>query len=258
MAATATGANTDTGTKTDSGTSTATGTGTGRRLVSARASAAPLLAGVGILLVAVSVVAIGVLHFVPPTNQISWKTRTISEYGLTDLAWAFNVGVLALVAGSLAVFAAAAVRRWLRPTAAVFGLLWMAGLSTLVVFTKHNYALADAGGHSGTIHRAASLVAFLSLPVAVLALVRGHRTLSARIARGLAVLSLLWFAPILWAILLSGQRSWWMAIPLGLVERGLALTEVITVIAVAVWVARRRADQMPSGTMIAARSANSV
>lgn len=95
---------------------------------------------------------------------------------------------------------------------------------------------------SGNIHRAASLLAFLSLPVAaLLAGLSGLRHAPAR-APALAVLlagvaALLCFAPILWALLSepwTGVR-WWRAIPLGTVERLLGLAEVATVLLLARW-----------------------
>jgi hypothetical protein len=52
--------------------------------------------------------------------------------------------------------------------------------------------------------------------------------------------SLLCFAPILWAVLAepwTGVR-WWRAIPLGGVERLLGLAEVVTVLLLAWWVFR--------------------
>ena len=55
------------------------------------------------------------------------------------------------------------------------------------------------------------------------------------------MLSLAWFAPIFGALLLSPVTGtpWWQAIPLGLVERGLVISEVLAVIALGVLGAQR-------------------
>ena len=67
---------------------------------------ARLLAAVGIGGAVLAAVVIGALHLLPGTADISPISRTISEYALTDSGWAFNLGVVALAIGSLAVFAA--------------------------------------------------------------------------------------------------------------------------------------------------------
>jgi hypothetical protein len=55
--------------------------------------------------------------------------------------------------------------------------------------------------------------------------------------RRLGVVAYLWFSWILGGFLLRPLtgRSWWQTIPLGLVERGLALTEVLVVVVLALW-----------------------
>lgn len=188
-----------------------------------------------------TVVVFAALHLLPPTSGISAVTRTISEYALTSSAWAFNLGVLLLVAASIAVFTGSVLTGRIHAVGAgtVFGALWVAGLLTLVSFPKHNWALGPAST-TGQVHRLASLVAFLALPIAVIvdARRRGRATdpASARWAFWLGVLSLVWFSPLLIAVLTAPLTGtpWWQAIPLGLVERGLALTEVLALAALAV------------------------
>jgi hypothetical protein len=46
---------------------------------------------------------LGVLHVVEPSSRVSPVRRTISEYALLDNGWVFDVAVLMLAAGSLAV-----------------------------------------------------------------------------------------------------------------------------------------------------------
>jgi hypothetical protein len=190
------------------------------------------------------VVLVVVLHFLPQTSGISPISRTISEYALTDVGWMFNLGVLSLAAGSLAIFAAIVRAGLARPGAVGIwlGACWSLALTVIVAFTKHNWAVGPSA--NGQIHRAASIVAFLCLPVAVLLLTRrrgarrrDHAT-AARFAWWLAVASLAWFAPIVGALALSSaiRTPWWQAIPLGLVERGLVICEVLAIIALGVWV----------------------
>ena len=76
------------------------------------------------------------------------------------------------------------------------------------------------------------------------------------VAFWLAVMSLVWFAPMLGALLLSPVTGtpWWQAIPLGLVERGLVISEVLAVIALGVWVLQAISRQAPTaGTTPAGR-----
>lgn len=200
-----------------------------------RGPAARLLARSGIVGCWLAALAIGALHLIPPTSEISPVSRTISEYGLTTLAWAFNLGVIGLAAGSLAIFAALTMLRRLSVSAGVFGALWIAGLLTIVLFPKHNWAVGPSS--SGQVHRMASLIAFLALPIAVMIITARRGPGSPRVAFWLGVLSLAWFSPIVIAILTSA-RSWWQEIPLGLVERGMALTEVVALLVLAAYAIR--------------------
>ena len=91
------------------------------------------------------------------------------------------------------------------------------------------------------MHRYASLLAFVCLPVAALALGRAWRT-DARWGRfatatcWLGAVALAWLAPILLGFVLRPLTGvpWWQFVPLGLFERGLALTEVVTVVVMGV------------------------
>jgi hypothetical protein len=195
--------------------------------------------------VAAAVALIGALHVLPPSSALSPYRRTISEYALTDAGAVFNVAVLALAAGSVATILAL-VRAGLAParSAGVLALaLWSVALTAVVYFPKHHWSLGPS--ITGTIHRVASLVAFLSLPVAALLIGRawrGHERWRGHAGwlSGLGVASLLCFTPIAVAIALqpiTGVR-WWRAIPLGAVERALAISEVGIVLALAWWAAR--------------------
>jgi hypothetical protein len=115
--------------------------------------------------------------------------------------------------------------RLLRPasTGGLALLLWTASLPAIAIFPKHNWAVGPSAG--GTVHRIVALVGFLSLPVAAVAIgwaARAH------------------LSPLGYAIAsqpFTGIR-WWRAVPLGAVERLLALCEVVTVLALGWWAMR--------------------
>jgi len=99
---------------------------------------------------------------------------------------------------------------------------------------------SEGSSVGGIIHRYASLVAFFALPVATLVATRGRD--GAAWPRWLAITALAWLGAILSGVALRPFSSvpWWQFLPLGIMERGLALTEVAVVVALAFW-ARSRA-----------------
>lgn len=211
------------------------------------------LSRIGLVVTATAGTLVGLLHLIPPTSAVSPVRRTISEYQLTDLAWVFNLGVIGVALGSAAVFTAAALTRSPRRVALAWGValgaLWVIGMLLIALFTKTDWSVGPSS--TGTIHRWASIVAFLSVPVAVPLLVRatGPTTASGRAAALLAALSPLWLLWIVVAMLMGGTGRWWSVVPLGLVERGLAVTEVLSVVFLAVHLLRR---QSRSSSRIAA------
>lgn len=176
-------------------------------------------------------------------GEVNPLRRTISEHGLGDQGWIFGLGVALLAAGSAAIGVTLARRRF----AGIFGTLalmgWSVGLLMTAAFTKHDWAVGPS--LSGSIHRAGSLIAFLSLPIAALIIARPWRhpewRRPALTAFALGIGSVLWVVGI-GAMVLVGERSglaWWQVMPLGLVERGLAATEIAALLALGVWAARR-------------------
>ncbi|BBY65093.1 DUF998 domain-containing protein [Mycolicibacterium helvum] len=178
------------------------------------------------------------------------RAATISEYVYTSGSWAFVVAVLALAAGSAALLCGLIRSGQVRPLSAGSALmtLWVLGLVAVVAFPKHNWVTGPSA--SGTVHRIATLVAFVALPLAVLLIARG-RAGEVRAARWLAVIGIGWLAVLFGAIvvgMVTGQR-WWMLIPLGLVERGIAGFEVAALLALGVSVVRGEgAGAMASST----------
>lgn len=190
------------------------------------------LAGLGAL--AAGVVLVLALHVLPPTDEIDPLRRTISQYALGPNKWIFDVAVLLVALGSALAFAELVRRRLIEPLSApvVFGALWTLSLLVVVFFTKTDWTVGPSIG--GVIHRYASVVGFLSLPLAVLLVARrvfpdapGWR-LAARGFAGLAlgVLSLLFLGVLRMA---AGGGPWWLFMPLGLVERAMALFAVAAI-----------------------------
>jgi hypothetical membrane protein len=193
---------------------------------------------VGTVATALGALLVGVLHLVPPSGSVDPVRRTISEYALLTNGWVFDLAVLVLAGGSAAVLVALIRLDLVRPVSlgALGLLLWSVGLTLVVIYPKDRFT-AD-----GAIHRAASLTAFLALPVAAIAIGamwRRHERWRREgwTAVGLGIVSLLCFSPLVWAVLFSEQR-WWRAIPLGAVERAIAFSEVVAVVALGVWAAR--------------------
>lgn len=197
----------------------------------------------GTALVAAGVVAVLGLHVV--AAEIDPVRRPLSQYALGPWKPVFDAGVLAVAIGSVAVLAALARARLvrLRGAAATLMAAWSACLVVVVAFEKIDWSVGPTP--AGYVHRYASLLAFLCLPVAALALGRAWRT-DARWGRfatatcWLGAVALAWLAPILLGFVLRPLTGvpWWQFVPLGLFERGLALTEVATVVVMGMWAAR--------------------
>ncbi|MFC5063528.1 DUF998 domain-containing protein [Actinomycetospora atypica] len=193
--------------------------------------------------VALGVVAVvGAMHLVAPWSRHDPVRRTISEYAVGPGGWLFDVAVLGLVAATVAVTAALVLRGVLplRSAAVVLLGVWCVGLVLVVVFEKTNWSVGPS--LSGSIHRYASLAAFLALPTAGLLVARRHRGERwARWVTACAVVALASFVPIIGAILLNPVLAtpWYRAVPLGLIERVLSLAEVAMVVVLGFRAARR-------------------
>jgi hypothetical protein len=191
------------------------------------------------------------LAFLPATKGISVLTQTISEYGRSDGRGVFSAAVLLVAAGSVLILGPLLAQRRLASATTWFSAGWVVGLLVIVAVPKANWALVSGFNAGGTLHRAASVVAFVCLPIAVYGAAKtvfrdspGRRTA----ARVLAVAALAWFAVIVGAVVVAaatGQR-WWQLIPLGLVERGMALTGLVALVTLAVPTRVRAALPLPS------------
>lgn len=189
-----------------------------------------LAAAFGTVISALLLVA---LHVLPPSRDKDPWSRTLSEYALMGNAWLFVVGVLILAASS-AVLIGCLVRTGrlrLRSRSGVLWSLWCIGLVGLVVFPK-----TDFGPDTtliGRIHWSFTLLAFVSLPLAVL----GDRQWPTA-ARVLAWVSVGWFGVLALQTVLGifDIPAWrWV----GAVERALSGTEVVLILVVSLWIAGR-------------------
>lgn len=201
-----------------------------------------LFGWIAVLGAAISVVAILTLDAViggqshRPGRTL--RMATISEYVYTAGGWAFLTGVLALAVGSILLLAGLIRAGAVAPISwgSILMSLWVVGLVGVAAFPKHNWEIGPSA--SGSIHRVATLLAFVSLPAAVLAIARRHR--QARPAVWLAYGSIAWLAVLFGAIAVSmvTDLRWYRIIPLGIVERGIVAFEVGAVIALGVWLIR--------------------
>jgi Protein of unknown function (DUF998) len=214
---------------------------------------ARLSAALGFAAIAVCVVLVGSLHALR-ADHVDPIRRTISEYALGEFGWMFDVGVVGLAVGSVFVLAAlvrAGLLGWTSSGALAMG-IWAVTLLVVVAFEKANWSIGPSIG--GYIHRYASLAAFIALPIAALAIGRRWRRDPAfgRFAawtRALGLVSLGWLSAVLLGVLLRPLTGvpWWQFVPLGLVERGLAVTEVAAVVLLGAWA--WRAAAVPVGVV---------
>ncbi|GLW05156.1 hypothetical protein Misp01_02860 [Microtetraspora sp. NBRC 13810] len=199
--------------------------------------------GVGVVGVAVAVVLGLEVRYADEVNP--WR-RTISEHGLGPDGWLFGAAVGLVAAGS-AVIAVSLVRRRIAAAFSVGTLAlvtWCVGLAVVAVFPKHDWSVGPSLG--GTIHRVGSVMAFVSLPIAALLISRrAWRLPLGRVVAWLGLGSSLWVVGITGVMAVASWQGlpWWRAMPLGLVERGLVVTEIVTLLALGVWAAARPAPR---------------
>lgn len=200
--------------------------------------------------VGVSSIVLGAVVVLVLDIHTAWSTpahlrRTISEYGLGAGQWVFTVGVLLLAVGSASTLVSA-VRQGLAKatsTAAVAMTLWTVGLLAVVAVPKQDWSNNATLGIGGAIHRLGAAVAFVSIPIAVLAFAlpwirHGQWKAWARTTAVLAGLSVMTLLPIVYALVigLTTTTPWYRVVTLGYVERFLVVAEVISLIGLALWV----------------------
>lgn len=204
------------------------------------------LARWGVGAVVVSVVLIGLLHLLPPSNTLNPLSRTISEYALLGNGWLFVLGVVALAVGSALVLQALVLTgrlRWASP-AGIFAAAWCVGLIGLVVFPKQGFGPDTTV--LGRIHWSWTLLAFVSLPIAVALLCRGRTGRTPRALRVLTGIAVAWFLVLTLQTVLGGNDVLGLGQLVGLVERGVAVTEMVMTMVLAGWVLAVRPVVVPA------------
>lgn len=212
------------------------------------ASGSRLLRAAEVLGLATGVLLIGALHVVAPTNGIDPFRVTISEYGRSPFGSVFVVAVVLIAVGSAATLALlvrqGACRLVSLPSLGIA--LWIAGMLGVAAFQKADWAAGATW--TGYLHRGASVVAFIALPVAVLAL--SATRVRARTSPGaggrphrLHVVSLALAATTLAAIVVIGVlvgvaeatlTPWWTMFPIGLTERLIVFAELAALVMVVI------------------------
>jgi len=191
---------------------------------------------------ALGVLLIAVLHVVSPTNGIDPVRVTISEYGRSALAAEFVVGVALIAIGSAATLALFVREGVCRPVSvpSIGIALWVIGVLGVALFPKADWAAGATW--VGDAHRTSSLLAFIALPVAILAISwrearrRGRLRRDSRFDHHLLAMALVLAIVILVAIVVAGVligvaeangTPWWTLFPIGLGERVLVGAELI-------------------------------
>jgi hypothetical protein len=200
-------------------------------------------AQVGLAMIGVAIALIVMLEFAYASEHTLIR-RTISQHQLRPTGWVFGLAIVSLAAGSVAIAVSLVRRRLSRGLSVGVGALlaWSVGLLIIAMFPKHDWSVGPS--LSGYIHRVGSVIAFVSLPIGALLIAAPWRRdprwrRRARMVMALGAASALWVTGITVVIVRAAGNglAWWRVMPLGAVERGLALFEVATLIALGVWAA---------------------
>ena len=140
--------------------------------------------------------------------------------------------------------------------AGIAAVFWFAGLLTILVFPKINWAVGPTP--TGYLHRYGSMLAFLAGPVAILGSVprRLRQTLAGRSARVLGWLAVAAITCVVVMVLIAltgSPAGWWMHIPIGLLERAVIGPQVVAVLALGLMISASTpgADPVVSPTPVA-------
>lgn len=209
------------------------------------------LATAGIASIACCVVLIVMAHVLDPTHGP--VHHMISDYALGPAAAVFDTAVVLLAAGSVTILVALVRGGVLSARAPATALLagWCASMVVVVLFPPCDCAVQPTV--SGAVHGSASLVGFLALPLAAR---RAAATWAAhprwrsraRAVRWCASACLVAMAPLAMAVVaLLPDVHVWVELPLGLIQRGLVVIELMLLLLLGCW-ARGGRHRQPLGT----------
>ncbi len=183
---------------------------------------------------------IALLHVLPAGRALNPVSEPISNYALTSDGWIFDVGVIGLALGLIALLSAL-VRSGcvavLSPSFAVMSVCCV-GLVGVVIFPDRT----SGGRFSGIAqaHWAAAMLTFGGLALAPVLM--GHRRASEcsplpRVARWLSISAGWWFTVLFVGSILQLSAALPLPVPHigGLVERALAGTEIVVAGVLTVW-----------------------
>jgi hypothetical protein len=219
-------------------------------LGSGRGRLAHRLAVAGLAGVALATLLELVMHLVPGGRRLNPLDATISAYALVPDGWLYAAGVIVLAVASVLLAAAlllSGLLSW-RGWWAFWFASWCVGLMCLTLITKTEIGPNDSV--QSRIHWSFTLLAFVSLPLSVLLMVKDLRRRTGLAGQPLprplrAAWVLMWIA-IGWFASLAGQSALsvihrgdlfpWV----GLLERGVAVTEMAAVACLGWWVIHAR------------------
>ena len=188
------------------------------------------------LVVAVVATVVGHLGLDPTYDPL---TLTLSDYALSNNGAAIELAMVALSGGTLALLGGLVMTRVpVRGMPAVLMLVWIFGLIVAAVIPTDPIG-TPVMSTAATVHRYASVVAFVALPAAVLLLARRLR--AREVVSWCSLVPLLRRLVVASAVGLAGL--WYVAFPgdrvmMGLVERGLVGVEVVILFVLALRLAR--------------------
>lgn len=209
----------------------------------------------GIVTAAAASLAIFAVDLFAARQGFDPMRATLSQHSLRAEGWVFTTAMILLACGSAGIAAAlvtSGIAR-LRSSASVASGMWCAGLLLVASFTKHDWSAGPSP--SGYAHWTGALLAFLSVPLASVMLARPwlgdpRWRLHAGMTAGLGLLAVACIVPIAAAMALHITTGvpWWETVHLGLVERLLAVAEVVAILAAGKWAVSASAQLVPLRT----------
>jgi hypothetical protein len=195
---------------------------------------------------------IALLHVLPAGRALDPLSVPISNDALTRAGWLFDLAVLLLALGLAALLWALVAGGWTAPSSAAFTVLAACCLGMIVVTVVPDRTSGGALTTAGRVHWVAAMAAFGGIPLVPALLGRRCAVGSGcsrvpRVARWLSRSAAVWFTVLLTGSVLRFATSldvWHVG---GVVERGLAVTDVLVAIVLAGWAQRARHGACPLG-----------